>query len=264
LKGASVAFAKTQEALVAARRKRARGERVEAARAKDAEATSGPLVPAQPKKREWFERFRWLRASDGTLIVAGRDAGTNDALVKKYLRPGDRFAHADIHGAPSVVIKRPEGAADVSEVALKEGCEFAALMSRAWASGSGEASAYWVTPDQVSKTPESGEALGRGAFVIRGKRNTIRHVTLQAAIGGLTVNGERKAMCGPASAVAAHCDVAFLIGPGSVKTSDVAKELAAKIRVHPDEIARALPPGGAEVTGVAGTPIGREASGDEE
>src|SRR3970282_624334 len=108
---------------------------------------------------------------------------------------------------------------------------------------------YWVLPEQVSKTPESGEALGRGAFIIRGKRNTVRHVALKAAIGGLTGKGERKAMCGPVEAVALHCDVVFLVAPGIRKTTDVAKDLAAKIRVHPDEIARALPPGGVEVLG---------------
>lgn len=264
LRGAAEALAETDAALETARRKRARTDRVHAARAKDAEAVSGPLVPPQPKKREWFERFRWMRASDGTLIVAGRDAGTNDQLVKKYLKPGDRYAHADIHGAPSVVIKRPEGAAEISEAALAEGCAFAALMSRAWASGAAEASAYWVTPDQVSKTPESGESLGRGAFVIRGKRNTVRHVTLRAAVGGLTINGERKAMCGPTEAVAAQCDGAFAIEPGKRKATDAAKELAAKIRVHPDEIARALPSGNVEVLAALDVGRGAASAGEDE
>jgi predicted ribosome quality control (RQC) complex YloA/Tae2 family protein len=264
LKGASDALEATLSALEAARRRRARSDRVEAARAEEAARLGGPLVPPQPKRREWFERFRWMRATDGTLIVAGRDAGTNDVVVKKYLKPGDRYAHADIHGAPSVVVKRSEGEGEVSQAALGEACAFAAMMSRAWASGSGDASAFWVTPEQVSKTPESGESLGRGAFVVRGKRNTVRHLALQAAVGGLTVHGERKAMCGPAEAVAAHCDTAFLIEPGTRKATDVAKELAAKIRVHPDEIARALPPGAVDVRGPLKAAAPREAAGEEE
>ena len=249
LKGALAAIGETEAALTEAGRKRARALRVEKALAKDAERTSGPLVPPQPRKREWFEKYRWFLSSEGNLVVAGRDAGTNDTVVKKYLRPHDRYAHADVHGAPSVVIKRKEGQDEVGEATLQEACAFAALMSRAWGSGAGEAASYWVLPEQVSKTPESGEALGRGAFIIRGKRNTVRHVALKAAIGGLTVKGERKAMCGPLEAVSLHCDAAFLVAPGTRKTTDVAKDLAAKIRVHPDEIARALPPGGVEVLG---------------
>ncbi len=249
LKGALAALEETESTLSVAGRKRARAERVEKARAKDAAESSGPLVPPPPKKREWFEKFRWLRSSEGNLIVAGRDAGTNDLVVKKHLQANDRYAHADVHGAPSVVIKRKEGEAEVGETTLREACALAAIMSRAWSSGAAEASSFWVTPEQVSKTPESGESLGRGAFVIRGRRNTVRHVALKAAIGGLTVNGERKAMCGPAEAVALHCDAAFLIAPGRTKTTDIAKQLAPKIRVHPDEIARALPPGTIELLG---------------
>ncbi len=249
MKGAQAALEETQAALETARRKQARQGRVAAAHAQEAAERSGPLIPPIPKKREWFERFRWFLSSEGNLVVAGRDAGTNDQLVKKYLKSGDRYAHADIHGAPSVVIKRKEGENEIGEATLAEACAFAAIMSRAWASGAAEASVFWVTPDQVSKTPESGEALSRGAFVIRGKRNTIRHVKLEAAIGGLTVKGERKAMCAPSAAIAKHSDAAFAIAPGKTKGTDIAKGLAAKIRVHPDEIARVLPLSPSEVVG---------------
>jgi predicted ribosome quality control (RQC) complex YloA/Tae2 family protein len=256
LRGALAALQETEESLVAARRRLAREGRV-ARVAEESKARERTLdVPPPPRKREWFERFRWIRTSDGHLVVAGRDAGTNDTVVKKYLKPHDRYAHADIHGAPSVVIKRTEGEDEVSASALAQACALAAIMSRAWSAGTGEASSYWVLPEQVSKTPESGESLARGAFVIRGRRNTVRHVELRAAVGGLTVNGERKALCGPPAAVAAHCDAAYLIAPGRRKATDVARELAAKIRVHPDEIARALPPGGSEIIGALDAAVG--------
>jgi predicted ribosome quality control (RQC) complex YloA/Tae2 family protein len=109
-------------------------------------------------KQWWFERFRWFISTEGNLVVAGRDASSNDLVVKKYLSDGDRYAHADIHGAPSCVIKS-RGMNDeklpISEKTLEEACVFAASYSRAW-NQFGEASAYWVLPEQVSKTPESG------------------------------------------------------------------------------------------------------------
>src|SRR5207247_7969820 len=53
---------------------------------------------AKPTKRLWFEAYRWCLSSEGFLILGGRDAKTNDALVRKHLKEGDRYAHADVHG----------------------------------------------------------------------------------------------------------------------------------------------------------------------
>lgn len=247
LAGAREALGDTARELETALRKRDKQVRISRARLAEAAPLLGGRMPPPPKRREWFERFRWFVSSDGNLVVAGRDASTNDLVVKKYLRPGDRYAHADIHGAASVVVKKAEGQEEVPLRTLEEACQFAAIMSRAWSSGVGEASSYWVLPEQVSKTPESGEALGRGAFVIRGKRNTVRHVALQAAVGGFTVRDERKAMCGPVDAVAARCDAWAVIVPGDAKPTDLARQLAVPLQVHIDEIARALPPGGSMI-----------------
>jgi predicted ribosome quality control (RQC) complex YloA/Tae2 family protein len=37
-------------------------------------------------------------SSENYLILSGKDAQQNEQLVKKYLRPGDAYLHADIHG----------------------------------------------------------------------------------------------------------------------------------------------------------------------
>jgi predicted ribosome quality control (RQC) complex YloA/Tae2 family protein len=57
------------------------------------------------KRKEWFEKFRWFTSSDGLLVVAGKDAVSNKVLIKKYTAPEDVVFHADIAGAPFVVIK---------------------------------------------------------------------------------------------------------------------------------------------------------------
>ncbi len=41
-----------------------------------------------PKKRvkknlKWYEKLRWFVTSDNVLVIGGRDAGTNEAVVKK-------------------------------------------------------------------------------------------------------------------------------------------------------------------------------------
>ncbi|MBU0623454.1 MAG: DUF814 domain-containing protein, partial [Candidatus Thermoplasmatota archaeon] len=45
------------------------------------------------------------------------------------LEAGDRYANADIHGAPSVVVKMK---GDITEKTLYEACEFAVATSKAW------------------------------------------------------------------------------------------------------------------------------------
>ena len=50
---------------------------------------------------------RWFISSEGILVVAGRNAADNEALVKRYMRPQDVYVHADVHGAATVVVRHP-------------------------------------------------------------------------------------------------------------------------------------------------------------
>jgi len=215
---------------------------MEAAAAKAVKAAKKPRVKAT--KALWFEAYRWALSSEGHLILGGRDARTNDQIVKKHLKEGDRYAHADIHGAPSTVIK--EGA-KASEVTLREACEFALAYSKAWSSGFVSGSTYWVLPEQVSKQAESGEFLPRGAFVIRGKRNYFHDLPVRVAIGEVEIEGHRKIMGGPASAVAARATRYVVLGPGKEDREAVAKRLAAAFTVPIEEIVRTMPSGGVQI-----------------
>jgi predicted ribosome quality control (RQC) complex YloA/Tae2 family protein len=217
-------------------------EEIEAAKAKAVKAARKPRIKAT--KAMWFEAYRWTLSSDGFLILGGRDARTNDQLVKKHLKEGDRYAHADIHGAPSTVIK---DGAKAPESTLREACEFALAYSKAWSSGLVSGSAYWVLPEQVSKQAESGEFLPRGAFVIRGKRNYVHDLPVRLAIGEVEIEGHRKIMGGPVSAVAARSKRYVVLAPGKEDREDAAKRLAASFTVPIEEIVRTMPPGKVQV-----------------
>ena len=234
---------RVQEAIEATR-----GE-MEAARKKAVKVAKRPRVKGT--KAMWFDAYRWAMSSEGFLILGGRDARTNDQLVKKHLKDGDRYAHADLHGAPSTVIKEGSKA---GETTLREACEFALVDSKAWSAGLASGSAYWVLPEQVSKQAESGEFLPRGAFVIRGKRNYVHDLPVRIAVGEVQVEGHRKIMGGPVSAVAARSSRYVVLVPGKEDRERAAKALAAVFEVPIEEVARTLPPGGvqpAEAVGVA-------------
>jgi predicted ribosome quality control (RQC) complex YloA/Tae2 family protein len=61
------------------------------------------------RKRFWFEKFNWFISSENYLVISGRDAQQNEQIVKRYMKKGDIYVHADIHGAASCVIKNPTG-----------------------------------------------------------------------------------------------------------------------------------------------------------
>lgn len=113
-----------------------------------------------------FEKFYWFISSDNYIVLGGRDQQQNDLLVKRHLRSGDLYVHADLHGATSVIIKNPTGN-EVPPRTLQEAGILACCHSAAW-EAKVPAPAYWVKHDQVSKTAPTGEYITTGAFMIRG------------------------------------------------------------------------------------------------
>lgn len=121
------------------------------------------------RKVYWFEKFLWFISSENYLIIAGRDQQQNEMIVKRYLRAGDIYVHADLHGATSCVIKNPSGE-PIPPRTLTEAGTMAVCYSAAW-DAKVVTSAWWVHHHQVSKTAPTGEYLTTGSFMIRGKKN---------------------------------------------------------------------------------------------
>ncbi|WOF15606.1 fibronectin-binding domain-containing protein [Methanoplanus sp. FWC-SCC4] len=204
-------------------------------------------------KPKWYHRFRWFFTSDGVLVIGGRDAGTNEEIVKKYLEGNDRFAHADVHGGSVVIIKGDTECMD--EVA-----QFAASYSNIWKAGHFEGDVYVANREQVSKTAESGEYVARGAFVIRGERKYFRDVPLGVAIG-LQYEPSLGVIGGPVSAVKKRAKYYVELKPGTYESNDAAKKVlkAIKEKIPADEqkslkkilntegIAAFIPPGGSDI-----------------
>ena len=215
--------------------------------AKKEKAMSNIMVPQKRVKKnlKWYEKLRWFVSSDGILVVCGRDAGTNEAVVKKYLEQNDIYLHADIHGAPSVVAKVQSDS--LNDNLLKELGEFSASFSSAWSKNFTSQDVYWVEPDQVSKTPVSGEFVPKGAFIIRGHRNYIRGAKLEISIGIVEYDGEKRIMAGPTDAMKHHTNKFVTIKPGFTKKEKIAKEILSRINedniLNLDDVVRVLPSG---------------------
>ncbi|RYO75405.1 hypothetical protein DL764_010453 [Monosporascus ibericus] len=127
----------------------------------------------QPIRRQmWFEKFTWFISSDGYVVLGGKDASQNEMLYRRYLRKGDIYVHADLHGAASVVIKNNPKTPDapIPPSTLSQAGSLAVCSSSAWDSKA-IMSAWWVNADQVSKSAPTGEYLPTGSFMVRGKKN---------------------------------------------------------------------------------------------
>lgn len=147
------------------------------------------------RKQMWFEKFIWFISSDGYLVIGGKDAQQNETVYKKYLRKGDVYCHADLHGASSVIIKNNPKTPDapIPPATLSQAGSLAVCSSNAWDSKAGM-SAWWVNADQVSKSAPTGEFLPAGSFMIRGKKNFLPPAQLLLGLGiAFRISEESKA-----------------------------------------------------------------------
>jgi len=197
---------------------------------------------AKPRKKEWFENFRWFYSSDGFLVIGGRDATTNEIVIKKHTSKDDLVFHTEIPGSPFVVVKAEGKKEKISDATIKEAAELTATFSRAWKLGLPYTEVYYITPEQVSKTAKAGEYLSKGAFMIYGKKNYLSP-KVNLAVGLY----KDKVMSGPISAVAKHCKEYFIIEQGDEKPSAVAKTINKKFNAELDDIIRNLPSGNCRI-----------------
>lgn len=191
------------------------------------------------RKKEWYEKFRWFLSSDGFLVVGGRDATSNEIVIKKHTESNDLVFHTDIAGSPFFVIKAESR--KVPESTIKEVADATCTFSRAWKLGLQTTEVFYVSPEQVSRKAKSGEYLTKGAFMIYGKTNYVES-KVNLAIG---LGKGNAVMSGPIGAVKKHCEKYFVLRQGDEKASSIAKKLNHKLggNLDIDEIIRALPAG---------------------
>ena len=223
-----------------------------------------PSVPVR-QSEHWYEDFRWFHTSDGFLVIGGRDAEDNEALVEKYLDRGDRFFHAQAHGGPATVLKATgpsesyDDDVDIPESSRREAAQFAVSYSSVWKDGKFAGDVYEVGPDQVSKTPESGEYLEKGGFAIRGDRTYYESTEVAVSLG-ITCEPETRVIGGPPAAIEPAVETAIEVEPGRYAQNDIAKRLYREFKdrfaddsfvrkvASPDRIQEFLPPGGSRTT----------------
>jgi predicted ribosome quality control (RQC) complex YloA/Tae2 family protein len=185
--------------------------------------SKGPAV-RYVRNKEWYERYRWFITSDGLLAIGGRDASSNSAIIRKHLGEQDLVFHAEIHGSPFFILKNGHSLDNVGRSLLEVG-QATVSFSRAWKDGLYGSDAYWVTPAQVKKGAPTGQFLPKGSFVIEGKRNYVKGLEIQLAIG---INKQKEDFflcCGPLPAIKASSLMYAGLLPGGHDPINAAKKV---------------------------------------
>jgi predicted ribosome quality control (RQC) complex YloA/Tae2 family protein len=212
--------------------------------------------------KEWYERYRWFITTDGLLVIGGRDASSNSALIRKHLTEHDIVFHAEVHGSPFFIIKNAATFSATQEgtisSSLYQVAQATISFSRAWKDGLSSADAYWVMPEQVKKGAPTGQFLPKGSFVIEGKRNYLKGVELRLAIGIMQLNNRETVLCGPEEAIRKHSIFYAVLLQGGMDPMNAAKKVKSEFvkiaddnikiaesikHISLDEFVRALPTG---------------------
>lgn len=190
------------------------------------------------RKKNWYEKFKWFITSDGILCVGGRDATTNEIIIKKHAEKNDLVFHTDMAGSPFIVMKIPKENIEISQESLQETADFVCVHSKAWKLGMSTTPVFYVKPDQVTKEANSGEYLSKGSFVIRGKTT---YLTPKMNYAVCIHDGA--VMGGPVNAIKKYSKDYIEIEQSNDKVSDTAKIIQKKIGGNLDDIIATLPQG---------------------
>ena len=195
-------------------------------------------LQTEKKSSHWYDQFRWFQSSDGFLVVSGKDAKTNERLVRKHMKKDDLVFHTDITGSPFTLVKNPDKK-EIPESTIREAAEFCGAYSKAWKIGISLVDVYYIKPDQVKK--EGG--LPQGSFMIYGNRGWIRQIPVRIAIG----NKDDGIVYGSPNMVKKVCSSWVKIGPGESSAKELLDKIKGKVDVSLDELQRILPYGKGEI-----------------
>ena len=230
-------------------------EKIEEEEAKEAEKK---IRKKEKKEKKWFEKFRWFVTSNDLLFVCGKDATTNEILIKKYMESQDLVFHADYQGSPFGILKKGRLMDLESNYnVLVECAEFLASFSKAWKNKVSSLKVFFVYPEQVTKKTKAGEYLRKGSFMIYGEKNWLR-AELKLCVGVLkNETGSYDLTVLPKTAAEKRCKKFVVIKPGDLKPKELATMIIKALypllnseerewikSVNVNDIIQILPPGG--------------------
>jgi predicted ribosome quality control (RQC) complex YloA/Tae2 family protein len=179
------------------------------------------------RKRKWYEKYHWSQTKNGFLVIAGKDASTNDEIAKRRMGKNDLFFHAELQGAPYTVLQITSSENKPLEQDIAAAARLAAVFSSGWKAGYGAVDVYYVSAESVGFTAPSGEYLPKGGIMVRGSRNYIRGVEMSLTIGIQILEENAMVVYGLRDEIQQLSAHSVMIKPGSISKGKIAKQIKA-------------------------------------
>ena len=98
-----------------------------------------------------------------------------------------------------------------------------------------------MKPAQVSKSAQTGEFVGKGAFVIRGQRTWYKDMDVRIGIGIIAVNGVPMVVSGTPAHILSVCQRYAILSPGLTKKDQLANKIYRTTGLSTDDMLSVLP-----------------------
>ncbi len=109
-------------------------------------------------------KFRQFKTSSGKLVLAGKDARSNEELIAQ-VQPEENVFHTEKPGSPFVNIKNK----NPTNEDIKESAIFCAAKSQDWRDNKSDVKVNWFKGKDISKRKE----MKVGTFEVKNKKNIL-------------------------------------------------------------------------------------------
>jgi len=125
--------------------------------------------------KQWFEKFRYTISENGYLFIGGKDATSNEIIVKKHVLENEIVLHSSAPGSPFFVTNQDfESFTQTNKKDLEDCANVLFNYSKAFDLDIFSGEVFYVKKDQVTKETMSGEYMSKGSFMVYGNKNTIK------------------------------------------------------------------------------------------
>ncbi len=201
------------------------------------------------KEKKWYEKFRYTYTSLGNLVVIGKDASSNEIIIKKYSKKDDLIIHSEAPGSPFGIIRLENKNKEIKEEEIYEAGQFLLSFSKYWKEGYGVGDFFCVKQEQVSKKAPSGEFIGKGSFMIYGEKKIFKNVPLRICLGYIEeihkIEDETfkiyRLSSGTEKSCKKHCKKYIILEPGNENYKSLTKKIKKQLKVPIDDLPKYIP-----------------------
>lgn len=125
--------------------------------------------------KQWFEKFRYTISRNGFLFIGGKDASSNEIVIKKHVLENEIVLHSEAPGSPFFILNQDfDSFTKTNKDDIIDAAKMLLNYSKAFDANIYSGEVFYVKKNQVTKETMSGEYMSKGSFMIYGHKNLIK------------------------------------------------------------------------------------------